>query len=139
MRRLIWCSSLGAAIALLPTGVALAQKRDVCVQTCRSESGSGDCEFDAQEAKRLCLEERGCDTLRGVYSSTCLGENRDQAACNEARGKLRDCMTPCHEGFSAKVGVCMDLMATCLRERCGIELPNGAGFHIEVAPGTPIP
>src|SRR5262249_39952359 len=128
MSRLIWCSSLGAAIALLPTGVALAQKRDVCVQTCRSESGSGDCEFDAQEAKRLCLEERGCDTLRGVYSSTCLGENRDQAACNEARGKLRDCMTPAQEGFSAKIRECIDLMATCLPEPRAIELPHGPAF-----------
>jgi hypothetical protein len=149
MGRSVRYSRFGAVLVLLLTGAAPAQELDSaheldeldsCAGTCRSESGAADCQFDAQQAKQLCLQEHGCDALRGAYSGACLGKNRDEAACNEARGKLRDCVAPCHEGFSARLGVCMELMDTCLREQCGIELPeSGPGLRFRVFPETPVP
>jgi len=133
MNRRVRSSSVGAAIALLLSGTAPAQELDfsheldTCVQICRSESGSDDCRLDADAARQLCVEQNGCDALRAAHSEACSGESRDEAACREARTRFRDCVTPCHEGFRAQIGVCMDRMATCVEEQCATELPKSGG------------
>src|SRR5262245_24041097 len=129
-------SSLGMAIALLLAATAAGQELDVftgqeeidaCAQTCRGDSGFADCRFDADESKRLCVEQRGCEQTRSTYGAACFGENRDASACDDARTKFRDCVTPCTEGFHARMGVCMNLLTTCLEKQCGVDLPEPGG------------
>src|SRR5262245_2684176 len=129
MNRPVRSSSWGAAIALLLSGMASAQELDYCVQICRSESGADDCRVDADAARQACVEQNGCDALRAAHSEACFGESHDEAACRDARARLRECVTPCHEGFRSQMGACLDRMATCVEEQCAIGLPEpGAGI-----------
>jgi hypothetical protein len=141
-------SSLGAATALLLGGTAPAQEQlptegepqlsiddsagegftvgpdPSCFKMCSGESGTDDCRLDAHESKQLCIDGNGCEALRGAYHDACFGENRDTAACDEARARFRDCVRPCDRAFRAQLGSCQDRMATCLEEKCGIEPPK---------------
>jgi hypothetical protein len=144
------CWSFGAALALLLVSTAAAQEGEpelsiddsaveegvtivpdsACFETCSGRSGAADCRFDAQEAKRLCLERNGCDALRGTYVDACLGENIDTSVCNQARERLRSCVAPCHRDLQAQLGSCRELMSTCLEQECGIELPEAPAGHV---------
>src|SRR5262245_6006166 len=124
MDRRVKSSRVGAAIALLLSGMASAQELDYCVQICRSESRADDCRVDADAARQACVEQNGCDAHGAAPSAASFGESHEEAACRDARARLRECVTPCHEGFRAQMAACLDRMATCVEEQCAIELPE---------------
>jgi len=127
MNRLVRSSSLGIAISLLLGGTAYAQQFDYCVQLCRSESRPDDCGVDPNAARQLCVEKNGCDALGAAQREICVGENRDEAACRDASARFRDCVTPCQEAFRAQMRACLDRMARCAEDQCGLELREPAG------------
>ena len=128
-KRALQALILGAALGLVLSEVAFAQDEEGCFEMCREEGGAGDCRFDAKQAKRLCVEEGGCEALREVYLDACHVQDRDEASCDEARASFRACVSPCHEQFHAQMQLCREQMASCLEAACGIELPEVRERH----------
>ena len=118
-------SALGAlAIATFflasPVEARNAEDRE-CVRGCAASFK--ECRGLGNEDFRTCRTDAGCSELRGVAKAIC-GDDADEAACEEARGAVRDCVAPCREALKAEAGACREDGLACLVDDCGLELDN---------------
>lgn len=111
--------TITTALSLILVTGASAQGGD-CIDQCRNDAS--DCHFIANEMKAACMEEVGCDILRGEFRALCLSEERDEEVCGLLREDLRECAEPCREAMREDAELCRETARDCIEDVCGIEI-----------------